>query len=1048
MYRKNFFKNKKILAIILSIIIILSLILILPPFLFQPVIKEVKVTSVKGNTNNLVLDLLLTLVNNMFQSVIIENGKFNIIYNGEKIADIEINKQIELQQGTNLIPLQAIVTKDYYNIFAKALSELFSRGNITVNYEGTANIKYLLLSISTNLKGSTTISQFSLNDMIESISISYDKIFVKIFNKLYSDFIIEDINGQVKSSKKEVLRFNSTSSYKLIPNSYNLIQLNYYSTFDISSILSDAISYGLSLEISVNFKITFGAVSLPLAINLSKSDSISIKPSFRISSISYHKYPERLEILGYLIAEFSSIKIEGLNLEPAEGDVIFDGINVANFRTVGSFPVKGISFTKVLVFPIVENFYKLVSEFMKNSTLNLSLKISSPISMNFNGNKVKLNINQAFVSLDWGTARFVLDIKPYSISYNQNSNSLDIGFNFVFLSVNITSLPIIIDEAIFKLSFNNGTLILNQTIKGPVDLSNSTYFYSEVSLNLNDPKVKPLIQDFASHGSMILNVEGGWLKVRVYNKSFEHYSNVKFLIRISPLDILDAKAYLDNITQQDNAFNLKLSVSLKSKLKVTNLFLKSLIMTVLTLEGNKVLENFRQDVNDFLTGDRSFNFTAQSTVSLSRELTAKLIKDFFEKGKTNLIVLNANVSTQIGALDVNLIIKNVTLEVILSPMLEVFLHDIQILNKNEVKVSFDLKLTGINIPASINTLSGILTDENSTIIGLIDFKNMNYTNGNFKGQGIVKLLNKDQSTLAKLFLGYNATVMGRNLTGSIMIGAVNYDVMAERSLLIKIVPSLPKTEFELNVESLGFDENGNIKVNFDLRVIKTPFEFQPVRANFTVYDELGIEIAKGMAENFISKDKDYYAGIATLQPKQGSRLDYVASLIANGEKVSIYVSDLLVEIKIIDQIYIAKLPLNIKIDYKSESIKINIIEFHITNLSSNEINAKVSINITNPYNFPVNIHLAVLNIYDSYDNKPIGTAQIANLTLPPNTTLAIRDIEVNIPAVSVAYVLRHYNDQTGMLNMYVNVQVISSLSAYGIKVVIQYEAYNIAVKYP
>jgi len=1040
--------KRKLIALVLISVIIISIFLIFPLFIFQPSIKSVKILGIKQSGDNLEIDASVVIVNN-FQAIVIDKGSINIMYRNNKFATITINTPLDIRSGENSIKLIAIVNKEEINYLSNVLNELFSKGSIEVSYEGNVNARFLFFTIPTLVKGSTFLYQYSLDNMIKSIGINKNIITATIQNPLNSSFIIDDVKGVLKIYNNDIINFYSTRFYEVGSNQTFIIKLFYNSTSYIDNLGNTIFSNPL-MSLIINIKIKFNKILVPLSISLSKTINVPEFSNFTISSIKYFKYPERLEITGYISSKIASLTLNGISLLGGSGKVILNDTSIADFKIVDSSELNGIVYTKVLIFPIIDKFYLFINEFLKNSTVKLSLNFVEQPKLVFGYRTVNLNLGKYSLTLDWGYARFIIGVKPYSIMYDQNVDALLIGFNFSFLSLNVTGIPIIIDEAQFKLNFNNGKLIFDQKINGPIDLSNSSNFFTTVILGLNDPNVKPLIQDFAKNGSLLLQIQGGYLKVNVYGKTISKQSNLNVLIKITPLDILEANAYLSHIRSFDDSYKLDLNISLKSKLKVEKFYLINVYMNVFTIEGEKVLENFKQDINQYISSEQAYNFSTTSVVKLSKNLTGKIIKDFLEKGKTNLIILNANITVKIGTLSITLLLRNVTLNVILLPLLQVYLNNLTVINDTAIGFSFEMKLKGIEVPFNINNLEGNLTDEFSNVIGYIKLSNASYINSTFRGNGVIFLTNKEQSSLAKIFLGYNATVIGKNIRGLISLLGENYDVFAESSVFITIIPNIKPLEFDVSILDINVSpssSDNSVYVKFKLVVSNNILEVKLVNASFTIKDELKIELANGTISEVIMVSKDTYIATAKLNLLSGPRLDYAVTLIANGKTVKVTVNQIKVIVRLVDQEYIASLPLNLTITYQSKPVQVEILEFKVTYISGNEIKAKSTIKIINPYNFTVKLDLAVLNIYDSMDGKPVGNAQLSNITLGPNSSTIISDIEVIIPDVSVSYVLRHYNSQNDTLKMSVDIQVILSIKIGEIKTIIQYNVNNLPVRY-
>jgi hypothetical protein len=1040
--------KRKLIALVLIAVIIVSVFLIFPMFIFQPSIKSVKVLGIKQLGDNLVIDASLVIINN-FQAISINKGHINILYENNKFATITINNPLDINSGENSIKLSAFVDKEDIKYFSIVLNGLFSKGNIEVSYEGNVNTKFLFFEIPTTIKGSTFLYQYSLNNTIKSVSIDKNTINVIIENPLNSSFIIQDISGVLKIYNNDIIHFYSNKSYEVEANQNFIINLFYNSTSYINNLGNIIFSNPLMNSI-INAKIKFGTILIPLNISLSRNIEIPAFSNFTINSIKYFKYPERLEITGYLSSKIASLPLNGINLAGGSGKVILNETYIADFRITDSSASNGIVYSKIVILPIIDNFYLFVDEFLKNSTVKLSLNFVEQPKLAFGTNIVNLKLGKYSINLDWGYARFIIGVKPYSIMYDQNKDTLIIGFNFSFLSLNVTGIPMTIDEAVFKLNFNNGKLVFDQKINGPIDLSNSSNFFTTVTLGVNDPNVKPLIQDFAKNGSLLLQIQGGYLKVNVYGKTISKQTNLNILLKISPLDILEANAYLINIRSFDSSYKLDLNISLKSKLKVEKFFLVNVYMNVFTIEGDKVLENFKQDINQYISNEQSYNFSTTSVVKLSKSLTGKMIKDFLEKGKTNLIILDANITVKIGTFSIILLIRNVTLNVILLPLLQVYLNNINIINGKTLSFSFDMKLKGIEVPFGVNNFEGNVTDEFSNIIGYIKLSNASYINSSFKGNGLMVLTNKNQTNLAKILLGYNATVIGKNIKGSISLLGENYDLFAESSVFITIIPNIKPLSFEVSVIDINVPpsiSDNFVYVKFRLTISNNIVDAKLVNASFTIKDELRIEVANGTISEVIPISKDTYIATAKLNLLSGPRLDYIATLIANGKTVKVTIDKIIVIVNLMDQYYTASLPLNLTITYQSKPVQVEILEFQVTYISGNEIKAKSTIKIINPYNFTVKLDLAILNIYDSMDGKPVGNTQLSNITLGPNSSTIISDLEINIPDVSVSYVLRHYNSQNDTLKMNVDIQVLISIKVGNLKTIIQYTVDNLPVRY-
>jgi len=1045
--------KKKIIAIILIIIISLTLFPILSSFFITPTISDINILSITGGQDILVIVATAKISHSSFLTLTIEDSDLIIKYEEKDFGKIKIAQKLEiLPYSSSELSIFLTVTEKEKETFSKVLQEILSNGKVDIKYSGSIYVKNLFFGTWIGVSGSAKIYYNPFLSLIESISVFRDNLIVRINNTLNSDFAIRNVNGSIYINNIRSFLISSNNEFIFTIGKRGTMNFNVKSLENIEEKLQQALSRDFKARVDMNFEIRFGNFSIPVRLILEEEIKIPSELKFKLIEAKFFKYPDRFEIIGDLEGfKAGNIKIEGLPLNAGEGNVFIKDINVGDFRIIEPVLVNNEVYNRFLFLPSRDNFYEIVKNLLNNTSLSLLLDNINNLRIRFFNTEVNLNIKRFNINLDWYKTGFNINIIPYSLSYDSNNKNLEIGFRFIFTTVNITGLPVIIKKLIAEINFEN-KIKFNQSIIIPIDLTNQTYFISKVRLNTLDPAVKSLIERFSQEGYITTTIERMWITMQSYNKEFSYTSNVKINLRISPLDIINLITKMEKISQLDDKFKLDLELQMSSKLVIDNLFVKDTILTILTIEGEKLLENYKQELNKVLKGNETINLNTTAIVKISNELLSKIIKDFFEKGQTELIILNAEILISIGEFDVKLRIQNVTLNVIFLPTINVSIEKLKVVQPgNKVNISYTLTLHGVEVPVEIIELNGIVRDLDFNNLGSLNFKNLKLEGGILRGEGEINFLGKNYKSISNIFFGYNSTVYISNLTTKLVIAGNLYEIKTEKTLFLRLIPKIEIFNINVTVKDILIKEPGNVAdILIAIKLLKGEIkeDVEPYNSTFIIYDEIGLEIGKGIANNFKKISQTEYEGLAKVELRNGTRLNKIAETLAKGNIATFYARNITIVVKIGEYYYEGIIPRELEVKYKGLPIILNLIKFRVTQLSSSYAYAYVDINITNPYSFPIYIDIAEFKVYDKYDDKQFGYGEISDITIEGKSSKILTNISVTIPTYWVNIVTRHYNGQTETLDMLVYAELRASILIFSLKLFLEYKTDIIKVVYP
>lgn len=1040
--------KKKIIAIILSLIIILiAFIPLFIIFTFTPNINEVKIVSIKGEKNKLIIEALAKVKNNHFLSIKVENSDIKLKFEDKEFGEAKVSKIVEINSGEEkFVPIIVEIKNENKDVFESIFEKVFSEGSATIKYEGSVFVS-TIIGIWIGISGETVFKQISFSNLIQSIKIDKNYAIVKINNLLNSSFNINKLNGSLFIENKKIFIFNSTQSLFLNPKETSLLKLNVNSIKDTEEVISEVINKKFKLKSEINVYLSFQDFPLNLKLNFEKNIIVPKNLTFKLIRIEYLKFPDRLEISGIISnLKIDDFLIEGIPVYDGEGELYLNEVKVGEFKIIEPLFKNG-TINRLIVFPEKNNFFKVVKNFLSNKSLDLKLTNIFDLKINLFNLSFDANFPSYYVNFDWFGSGILIDAKPFSIAYDDVSNTLDIEFVFNFTTIKVLSLPAKIEKIILELNFGNLTKF-NQTIIKTINLENRTGFIAKVKLQINDPKIKPLIDKFSKEGFLLSEIERLWLTINVYGRTFSSKSELNFKLRITPLDIIITKAYLKNILSRNGLFDILMNITIGTKLKVQNLFLNDFNITILTVEGDTVVKSFYQEVNKFLIGEEVLNFEISSTIKISKDLISKIITDFFEKGKTEMIILNANVSLSIKTFSINLSIKNITLEVILTPSIYVYISSIEILNPgNAANISFSLSLHGIRVPIKIEKLNASLEDIKGIKIGRLSFKNLIFKENFLEGEGKISIEGNDLRGISKIFFGYNSTLIGKNIYSEILISEVKYFIKTEKSLLIVLIPLFKSLKINATVDYFVAIKPGNLfRVIVSLEINKNNLNIFPYNASFIIYDEIGIEIGNGNVNSF-ELIGGKFVGRAEVSISTFSLLERLASKIASGKSIKLYAGNITGYVKSFNFIYNVEIPDKVEVRVSHESLRIDLLEFKITKITGNEVIAFIDVRIFNPFAFGLNLTIVQFIIYDDYDDKEIGQGIVTNLHIEAYSEKILRNIEVEIPTTSISYITRHYDPLTDTIEMQVYSFVRSNIQIYSVNFFVEFYTDIIQVSY-
>ncbi len=1045
--------KKKIIAIILTIIIILAILPLISVFLTVPVVSDINILSILGNQDKLKIIATAKVAHYSFLPLTIENADLTVKYGDKDFGKISINQKLEILPYSNSeMSIILTITENEKETFGIVLEEILSKGKADIKYSGSINIKILFFSYWVSVSGSATIHEDRFMSLIDSISIFKDNLIAKIKNNLLSDFKIKDLNGSIYIDNQKSFVVYSNEEFIFTSGKEGLIVLKVKPLENIEEKLQYSLSKNFKVKLETIFDLFFGNFSIPTKLTIEEEAKIPTEIKFNLNEAKFFKYPDRFEIIGKIEGyNISNIKLNNLPITNGEGNVYLNNLHVADFRILDPIMVDNEIYNRFLILPMKENFYVIIENLLNKTSFNIFLDNINNLKLNLFNKEINLNMKKFNVKFDWYKTGLEINVIPYSLAYNDNDKNLEVGFKFTFNTINITGIPVIVKKLIAELNFEN-KIRFNQSIITQIDLTNQTNFVSKVKLNTLDPATESLIKRFSQEGYINLEIERMWITLQVYNKEINYVSNIKINLRISPLDILNIIAKMEKVTQTDGKFKIDLEIQLSSKITIENLFVKNALLTILTVEGDKVLENFTQNLNKVLKGNETINLNVTSIVKISDNLLSKIIKDFFEKGQTELIILNADVSIKIGNFDVTLKIRNVTLSVMFLPMINIIIEKIRIIQPgNKISISYTLNLYGIEVPINIIELNGIIRDLDLNNLGSLSFKNLKLEGGVLKGEGEIDLLGKNYKAISKIFFGYNATVYLSNLTTKLEISGNLYEIKTAKTVFLTLNPKIELFNINVSIKDIILKEPGSVAdIMISVKLLKGEIKenVEPYNSTFIILDELGLEIGKGIASNFKRISQTEYEGLAKIELKNGTRLNKIAETLAQGKIVPFYARNITLIVKIGEYFYEGYIPIDLEIKYKGLPIEINLIKLRVTQLSSSYANVYIDVNITNPYSFPIYIDVADFKVYDAYDNKQFGYGEIQNILIEGKSYRILNNITVTIPTYWVNIITRHYSETTSTLNMNAYAEIRLSILIYSLKIFLEYKTETINVIYP